>query len=159
MRKYVFCKHSSYFFLSQRPARNQHKTAKPAETSRDQLKPAQNSETGRIQQRPGETSTKPAQNNEFGRDQQRPPQNQHKTANPAETSPGILVSALSVELASSADVYIYIIGAGCWIGTPSKEFSVGVESWIGILNSKQILVVGVVRMHLVSCVRALRFRC
>ena len=63
---------------------------------------------------------------------------------------GILVLALSVELASSADVYIYIIGAGCWIGIPSREFSVGVESWIGILNSKQILVVGVVRMHLVS---------
>ena len=53
---------------------------------------------------------------------------------------GILVYilALSVELASSAAVYIYIIGAGCWIGIPSREFSVGVESWIGILNSKQI---------------------
>ena len=70
---------------------------------------------------------------------------------------GILVLALSVELASSADVYIYIIGAGCWIGIPSREFSVGVESWIGILNNKQILVVGVVRMHLVSCVRACAF--
>ena len=61
-------------------------------------------------------------------------QNQHKTAKPAEISLGILVLALSVESASSADVY-NIIGAGCWVGIPSREFSVGVESWIGILNS------------------------
>ena len=70
---------------------------------------------------------------------------------------GILVLERSVELVTSADVYIYIIGAGCWIGTPSRAFSVSVESWIGFLNSKQILVVGVVRMHLVSCVRACAF--
>jgi hypothetical protein len=102
----------------------------------------------RNRQRPAETGTKPAQNSETGRDQQRPArnqhktaklaetsQNQHKTAKPAEISPGILVLALSVESASSADVYIYIIGAGCWIGIPSREFSVGVESWIGIPNS------------------------
>ena len=67
----------------QRPAQNQHKTAKPAETRRDQHK---TSTKQRNRQRPAETSTKPAQNSETGRDQQRPAQNQHKTAKPAETS-------------------------------------------------------------------------
>jgi hypothetical protein len=82
----------------QRPAQNQHKTAKPAETSRDQH----------------ETSTKQ-------RNRQRPAKTSTKQRNRQRSARGFwYILALSVESASSADVYIYIIGAGCWIGIPSR---------------------------------------
>ena len=78
----------------ERPAQNQHETAKPTETSSDLHK---TSTKQRNRQRPAENSAKPAQNSETGRDQQRPAKKHARThthphcatgaARPAETSP------------------------------------------------------------------------
>ena len=78
----------------ERPAQNQHKTAKPAETSRDQHK---TSTKQRKRQRPQETSgnqpkttqnhTKPHKRSETSTDQQKTTQNHASTAGLAETNP------------------------------------------------------------------------